>query len=397
MSNNKKRGCGCLKVVLYLAALIFVFVQLCNLDIIPLSLSDNSVPSVQVDDSVCDFYYEQLNATEQQLYGSLLQTARNGKLKCTLSDVDADAFADATDRAVRALFYDHPELFWLDGGWQSTSNSLLNTITVTMTTYDFWDYVYDKQKYINAFETAVSEVVNAAEAYTSSYEKAEFVHNYLAYNNYYDYDRLEESQKTFHTASSEYIYSAYSALMQDATVCSGYAKAYQAIMNRLGYVCTYVSGDAGGPHAWNYIELDGDGYFLDLTWNDADWRDDNGALLYPDDAKYDYFLITTKEISKTHTLNTELFTVPNCTATKYNYHRYNGYYTQTYSFDKVKTAFEKQADSTIISVKFASVAELNAAKAHFIDKGYWSKVPSLNGKKISYVTNENLCTLTVLK
>lgn len=55
---------------------------------------------------------------------------------------------------------------------------------------------------------------------------------------------------------------------------NGYAKAYMLIMNELGIECGLVTGIAknstgsSGGHAWNYINLDGDYYMVDVTWDD---------------------------------------------------------------------------------------------------------------------------------
>ena len=56
-------------------------------------------------------------------------------------------------------------------------------------------------------------------------------------------------------------------------MCAGYAKAYQLILNRMGIECGYITGNAvndmvSGPHAWNYVRLDGNYYQVDVTWDD---------------------------------------------------------------------------------------------------------------------------------
>jgi len=394
---SKKKG-GCFKYLLIIIVAIFVINKLANSDLFSSVTPTNpDPPPVSVDENVADFFYEQLTPTEKDLYTKLLEVAKTGKFKCTITDVDADVYADAGTRAVAALVFDHPELFWLSGAWESNGNRLLGTITFTLYPYEFWNYVYEPQKYVESFEKTVNAVVAKAAAYSSPYEQAKFVHDYINDNTYYDHDRLAEAQKTFHLASSEYIYSAYGCLIQEAAVCAGYARAYQVIMNRLGYTCTYVRGDAGGSHAWNYIELDGDGYFVDTTWDDADWYNDSGVLRYPDDTEYDYFLITTAELTKTHTIDETLFDIPTCTALDYNYYRYNDYYVQTYDFDTVADILDDQADKLVVCVQFSSASEMDKAKVHLMDQGNWVNVPSLKGRKIRYVVDTHHTSITILK
>lgn len=398
MSNNNKKGCGCFKYIFWVVIIAFAISQLAKSGIFA-----PKTPAAEAGDTAVEnrFYYEQLTPTEQTLYRELYKTAQSGKLKCSISEVDYDTYAAAANRAVQALSFDRPELFWLSGGWTATGVRGFghndDSITVNLDTYAFWDYVSKPQKYIDTFEATVNPIVEKAKTYKTVYEQVAFVHDYIASHCYYDYDRLEEAKKTHHVASSEYIYSAYGCLVDKAAVCAGYARAFQVIMQRLGYNCTYVRGDAGGAHAWNYIELDKEGYFLDVTWDDADWRTDSGAVRYPNDAEYDYFCITKRELNKTHTENEELFTIPDPVATKYNYYRYNGYYVTTYSFGKVKAILDDQNSKSVICVQFASATEMNKAKTHLMDKGYWSKIPSLKGRKISYIVDKDHLSITILK
>ena len=64
--------------------------------------------------------------------------------------------------------------------------------------------------------------------------------------------------------------SAYGALVEGRTVCTGYAMAYKALCDRLDLPCRVVSGSRdGGWHAWNAISLDGETLYMDLTYADA--------------------------------------------------------------------------------------------------------------------------------
>lgn len=63
-------------------------------------------------------------------------------------------------------------------------------------------------------------------------------------------------------------HSAYSALVMGETVCQGYATAFYRLMRELGLSCRVVSGDAGGPHAWNMVRIGSYYYLVDATWDD---------------------------------------------------------------------------------------------------------------------------------
>lgn len=90
-------------------------------------------------------------------------------------------------------------------------------------------------------------------------------------------------------------HSVYGALCNHAAVCEGYAEAYQLLMSIAGLDCRYVEGEAGEPHAWNLLYIDGSYYHVDTTWDDP-VSDDGVSRL-----KHDYFLLSDAEIAQTHT------------------------------------------------------------------------------------------------
>ncbi|WP_434341866.1 transglutaminase domain-containing protein [Mycoplasma putrefaciens] len=73
--------------------------------------------------------------------------------------------------------------------------------------------------------------------------------------------------------------SAYSALVERSTVCTGYAKGFQMICEELGIPCKVKEGSSSREansevkHAWNVVELDGDWYYVDPTSDRVEPRD----------------------------------------------------------------------------------------------------------------------------
>lgn len=64
---------------------------------------------------------------------------------------------------------------------------------------------------------------------------------------------------------------SYGCLVDGKTACYGYSRLFLEVMERLDIPCKVViaedSGDGVG-HAWNVVELDGNWYHIDLTWDD---------------------------------------------------------------------------------------------------------------------------------
>ncbi len=62
----------------------------------------------------------------------------------------------------------------------------------------------------------------------------------------------------------------YGFLLEGKGICRGYATTFQLFMDLLGIPCLTVdgSGHGGEAHAWNLVQLDGEWYAVDVTWDD---------------------------------------------------------------------------------------------------------------------------------
>lgn len=63
----------------------------------------------------------------------------------------------------------------------------------------------------------------------------------------------------------------YGLLVEGQAICMGYANTFQLFMDLLDIPCVTVIGASGGSredHAWNLVQLDGDWYAVDTTWDD---------------------------------------------------------------------------------------------------------------------------------
>ena len=100
--------------------------------------------------------------------------------------------------------------------------------------------------------------------------------------------------------SAEMNQSVYSAMVNKKSVCAGYARALQYLMQRLGIPCYYCTGYAGEDHAWNIVKL-GDSYYnVDVTWDDTPG------------GEYDYYNKSDKEFSATHVRRSLAVDLPEC-------------------------------------------------------------------------------------
>lgn len=81
----------------------------------------------------------------------------------------------------------------------------------------------------------------------------------------------------------------YSGLVNGQTVCAGYARTFQYLMNRLDIPVIYVTGttDTGEAHGWNIVKCGDNYYNVDVTWGDPVFAEgESGEYNLPDDLIY---------------------------------------------------------------------------------------------------------------
>ena len=204
--------------------------------------------NVYVDD---DFYiyYTFLNDNEKELYKQVYANASN--MYSTFSPT-VRINPTELEKTVKAVYYDHPEIFWVDTKFNYKYTEDNNVVEVTI---DFNETMNDIETAQANFETVVSEIVDEAKGYSNILDQERFVH-----------DKLLEMVSYDENATLNQ--SAYSALVLKKSVCAGYAKSFQLIMTRLGVPTYYVIGTAEEEHAWNIVKLGTNYVNVDTTWDD---------------------------------------------------------------------------------------------------------------------------------
>lgn len=134
--------------------------------------------------------------------------------------------------------------------------------------------------------------------YMTDFEEVKAVNDYIVLNTIYS----EETKNSPHSPST--------ILSEGKGVCQAYALLGYRMLDQLGFEVKYVVGNAGEPHAWLLVKLDGEWYHLDMTWNDP----------VPDkigNVSYKYFLVNDDYLSRTHTWDTDNY--PKATSNNYSF------------------------------------------------------------------------------
>lgn len=231
-------------------------------------------------------YYQMLSENQQSVYRQIYANAQNLTEKFA---PEKTVSASDVKTAFEAVIGDHPEMFWLETGYSSKYLTNGQCVEIDLKYNGTAD---DLESAKQRFDAAAQNLITGAASLDSNYEKEKYVHDALASAVTYD-------------LTADMNQSAYSALVNGKSVCAGYARAYQYLLQQLGIPCYYCTGYSGGDHAWNIVKLE-DGYYnVDVTWDDA------AAI------RYDYFNKTDADFASTHIRQNLSVYLPACNGTAY--------------------------------------------------------------------------------
>ncbi len=223
-----------------------------------------------------------LEAEDQLLYDALLAcalsedpTEKGTEFQVSI-DPAGDEFKTAFHRCYNALLFDHPELFWLyagDSSFQYTyRRKLLDEGTYNIA-FQLTGAFPERDEQLEAFENAADAFLSEIDLDQSAPLVALQIHDKLIDLVSYDRDAAaSEDRDLAHTAYGALV--ANSRDEENRAVCDGYSYAYEYLLQKAGIRSTVVAGRAGddeetaGPHSWNLVELNGQWYEVDATWND---------------------------------------------------------------------------------------------------------------------------------
>ncbi len=249
-------------------------------------LSEGDTGALLIFDQEFYPYYHMLNDTEKELYRQIYANAfaMTERFKPCVT-----IFSVNVGRVVEAVFNDNPVLFWIETSYGCKYGKDGRVAEISLQYNETADKAeQSKDKF---FERA-EEILSVARTLDSDYEKEKYVHDKLI-------------SKITYAAEAPMNQTAYSALINGKTVCAGYARAFQYLMQQLGIPCYYCRGYSGENHAWNIVKLYGEYYNVDVTWDDT----------VP--STYDYFNKTDGDFVNTHIRKGASVKLPACGATLY--------------------------------------------------------------------------------
>lgn len=299
------------------------------------------------------------------------------------------------DRIFQCVLNDHPELFYVEGYsyTQYTRGDKVTSI-VFSGTYSIDRETAESRR--GEIEAAAAEILAGVDEDADQYTKVKYVYDTII-------------RKTDYDPSAPDNQNIYSVFVGNRSVCQGYAKATQYLLNRLGVECTLVlgtveTGDGEGfpaqqeGHAWNLVRVDGEYYYVDATWGDASYTRQDGEAaedINMPEINYDYLNVTTEELLKTHTLG-ENIPMPQCVATDANYYSKEGALFTSYDREQMQMLFDRARaqDRDDITVKCADRECYNEVLTELVDNHEIFRYLEAEYAAVAYARNDNQMSLT---
>ena len=348
--------------------------------------SDNTESCSLLEEGGSRFAYESLDAQEQIWYGEIEQALgeMTDTVKLSTEPIGQGLDEQDIDRIFQCVLIDHPEIFYTTGYTYTKYSRGDRTVGI-----DFaGTYSLPREEAVNKAEEIrgrASEWLSDIPSDASEYDKVKAVYEKIIFSTDYDLNASDNQNIA-------------SVFLGNSSVCQGYAKATQYLLNHLGVMCTLVQGtvDTGEAHAWNLVRVDGDYYYVDTTWGDASYRmeDGSGQEALPE-INYDYLCVTTQDLLRTHRIES-VVNMPECTATQANYYVREGVYFTSYDAEQMQSIFDRAWESgrTEITLKCADEECYREICRVLIDEQeIFSYMPE-NSSTIAYAQNGKQLSLT---
>lgn len=308
------------------------------------------------------YAYEQLDEASKSWYRGInasLLAMETEPVSLSQEGLQQGLTEENIDLIFQCVLMDHPEYFYVTGYQYTkyTRGDELVNVEFTGTYPISREEAVSRKAVIEERAAALLEGIGPE---ATEYEKVCHVYESIIQNTEYDMEAPDNQN-------------IYSVLAGGASVCQGYAKTAQFLLNRLGVHCTMVQGFVkdGEGHAWNLVQVDGQYYYMDPTWGDASYQVinmDTSNVRIPN-ISYDYLCVAEDVLFRTH-VPESIVPMPPCLSMDANYYVREGCYFTAYDEEQIRTLLQRVLAQRCEELHFKCADEVvyKTFKENLIDK-----------------------------
>lgn len=333
-------------------------------------------------------HFESLASDQKKGYNNILKSILTAKDKLPEKIEVPYMSADELTKVFEAVVYDNPEIICIGRDCKIITEGprCYFNAQYSMSCSAF------KQK-STELKNKCAEILEKIPSDSDDYEKELYIHDYIIKN--CDYDDSRESSASM----------TYSCIVTGKAACEGYAKAAKYLLEGAGVECYTVVGDslnAEGKtesHMWNIVNINGNYYHLDTTWDDPTGSKSGISHIYMN--------LSDEEIKKDHSnFDTDII----CNSSEYNYFIKEKRFFSSFGnadYEKLKSLTASCAENgeKNIEIRFGNKSAYDKALQSLTREGKaYSLAHSVNRltgaklseKDIAYTADENFFVLELV-
>lgn len=317
--------------------------------------------------SAGNYAYEKLSDEERQVYDEILSAILNHQEEITLSCTEEAIMR----RAYGAVCADYGGLFWVEG-YVFTKYLQGEEIVGLEFAPSYTQTRKERKQTQQQIDVVVDKWLSGIAITDTDYDKVKYVYNLL-------------STKVEYAEGAPDSQNIVSVFLKGKTVCQGYACAAQYLLRQLGIESTIVTGTAlGNAHAWNLFQMDGEYYYMDVTWGRGRYVEETVEKFFVD---YKYMAMTAEEMRYSHIPNEEL-ELPETVAKENGYYAREGKNIREWNPEKIgEMLLEAWTEKKMLVLRFADRDLYDKTQTYFVEEGRLKEYcPGI--EEISYMQDE---------
>lgn len=231
-----------------------------------------------------NYVYNKLNSSEKKYWDALDLVGR----RYLTTNIDAMPYDEDTAYSRYYIYYEkcgltlerakevfllfcyaNPQYYFLMNGYMYGNYQGERMIAPTI--YSAFAIGTTRASYTAEMKSQINAMVSKVSKGSNDVQKAQIAHDLIIKKVNYEPGWPNSMMTPYHQ-------SAFSVFCTDYTVCAGYTKAFEILMNGAG---VDTMGVTSPEHAWNKVCINDSWYNVDLTWDDLDgYGGEDGYYMY---------------------------------------------------------------------------------------------------------------------